>query len=297
MTGSIDQALVVEFSAMVHAEAQQLQSRLRDKVITKFVKGNQFSYDRLGQGDAHEVTSRHADTVLNDVSHTRRWGQMRHFTWTVLLDKFDDAQVLIDPQSEYAKQAARVLYRSIDRVILSGLLGTVRVGAQAGNTTVTSAATDGVTTISAGGQGATFPKLKQVRRNFVNNEVGNDLPERTFFACTGYQEENMFDEEELVGADFNRQFYVEDGEIRKAVGMEVIKFGGDVANPMLTKTSTQRACVAFSERACCLGINQELVITPSIRADKNNSLQIQADMFMGAIRTEGVLVQQVNCEE
>ena len=75
---------------------------------------------------------------------------------------------------------------------------------------------------------------------------------------------------------------------------DAVLFGSRAKVPQLTVSGGVRACVAGADRGICVGITEDLSITVNERADKNNATQIQACMFMGAVRTEGKLVQKVN---
>lgn len=297
MPDSISTQLIAEFSDMVHTEAQQLQTRLRSKVITKMVSGNEFSYDSIGDSEAHEVLTRNAETKYNDITHSRRWGTMRRFTWSTLLDSFDDLQMLTDPQSEYAKAAARALYKKTDRIIVEALDATVKTGRTSATSTLTFA-NDGGTSIASGSAGLTFAKMRDVVKNWTDNDVGNDLPENFTLLITGQQQDDVLGEEKFTSGDYNSGRFVENGKVTGLMGHDVIHFaGGSTANPILTKSGNDRNCFCITDRSVCLGINKDLTITIDRIPTKNNAIQVHAEMFMGAVRTEGALVQKVLCTE
>jgi hypothetical protein len=296
MTNSIDQALVTQFSDMVHIQAEQKRSRLRGLIGEKPVRGNDASIERLDtDGIANEITARHADTILSDVSHTRRQIKMRDFEYTIGLDRFDELQVLIDPAAEYAGAVARKMMRTYDYLAIEAALGSVKTGKNFG-TSVT-AANDGVTTISAGGVGLTYDKLLEVKENFINNEVGVDEDEDILLLVTGKQHSDMMKEVELTSGDFRREAVVENGRIVSALGMRVITFGTSAASNFLSVSSSIRDCIAMSTRGVVVGINQDITIDVDRRPDKNNMQQVQARFFLGATRREGKLIQKVQCSE
>ena len=295
MPETIEQYLIDQFSDQVHHNASQVKSRLRPHVLQKMVTGSEFSYNTIGSGEAHEVTTRHAQTKIDTPTHGVRWGKMRHFTKTFLLDDWDARHSLVNPENGYAEQLARAMYRKADRVILEALVADVVTGRDK-DTTVT-AADDGVVTIAHGSAGATFDKLSESMENFYNNEIGTDLEEHFIFACTGTQNRDMIDESKLGNQDYNHYFQSTDGKMNKALEYDVAIFGSNVANPMLSVDSNIRDCIGFAARGVCLGISKEAQIQATIRGDLNNALQIQASMYMGAVRTEGELVQIVKCQE
>ena len=294
MVDSISQHLVDQFSDMVHHEAQQVKSRMRDKVVTKFVRGRKFSYNNLGSSEAHEVTTRHAKTKVNDIQHSVRWGTMRHFTHTIFLDDFDQMQMLIDPEEGYAQAAARALYRQFDRVALEAVDATITTGVDQDGTLT--AAQDGVSTITAS-SGLTFAKIREAQTNFYNNEVGTDLEERFLLAIGGTQHDELYDESKLSSLDYEQYFTYNGGKVKQALDFEVMIYGNSVANPILPVAGSVRKNYALTDRSICVGISKELDIKVSPRPDLNNLLQIQATMYIGAVRTEGALCQVLNVTE
>lgn len=297
MTNTIDQALVIEFSSQVHVLSQQLKSRFRGKVRERMVKGNEAAIERIDKVDSIEVTTRHADTIAQDITHSRRQIKMREFRSTILLDTFDEVQVLIDPKGEYAKAVARRLMVNFDEVVADSFFADVKTGRSFG-TTVAFASDDG-TTISTGSTGMTYDKLLTAQENFINNNVGVDANEKLYLAIAAQQNTNMMKEEELTSGDFNRNndFIREKGRIIQAAGFEILHFSGTQTPAIISKTSTTRDCIAFSSDAIEVGINQDITIQVDRRPDKNNLWQVQASMFLGATRVDGKKVQKIQCTE
>lgn len=305
MTQSIDQALVIQFSEMVHVLAQQLGSRMKGQVEEMPVRGNKFSYERIGNVEAVEVVTRHAATIAQDIAHTRRGGQMRDFRTTLLLDQFDSLQVLIDPAQDYARAVARAMMREYDRLCITNALGVVNTGKNMDIPVAASA--DGVITVAANATGLTFDKLVEIKQNFINAEVGTDLQEDLFLAITGQQHANLLQESELTSRDFTNsgnasmvgQTVIDRGVMTHAMGFNLIVFGTgpNISNPIISATGSTRHCVAFAKSGLCVGMNKDISVRVDNRPDLNNAQQVQASLFFDAIRTEGVKVQQVDCVE
>lgn len=294
MVNSIDQALVTQFSDMVHIQAEQMVSRLRGKIKEMPVRGNDAAYERLDtSGLPQEITGRHEPTVAQEVTHSRRQIKMRDFAETYYLDRFDELQVLIDPARDYAATTAYKMMRQYDKLALDAALGTVKTGKNFG-TSVT-AASDGVTTVTAT-SGLTYDKCLEIKENFINNEVGVDDNESIILAITGQQHTNLMKEVEFTSADFSKGFVIDKGVITKVLGMDVIVFSGGT-NSLLNKSGSVRDCIAMSTRGVVVGVNQDITIDVDKRPDLNNLQQVQARFFLGATRTEGKLVQKIQCTE
>lgn len=291
MVDSIDQGLVIEFSDMVHQEAQQLSSRLKPYVQVRPMSGDVFAYDGLGRVDAREVTGRNVPATFDDIQHNRRKIGRKRFVINLPVDESDVRGSLMNPTSNYARAIAAGALRQYDRVVVDNAFATVLTGRDF-ETSVT-AATDGVLTVDATA-GLTYAKLLEIHQNFMDNDVGTEMPERFFLTITGDEHTALMQEEELISGDFSRQFVVEKGRIVNAAGIDLIPFAASVANPIIAASGGQRALVAGSTRGMCLGISKEMSIKIQERNDLIETTQIQVVFEIGAVRTEGALVQQVN---
>jgi len=291
MANEIDAALVTQFSDMVHIRAQQSRSRLRPYFQIRKMTGDVWAYDGLGIVDASEQNARVAPVQFDSIEHNRRKIVRRRFVVTLPLDSSDVRAVLTNPQNDYAGACTRAIERVFDRVGIQAAFATVNTGRDFA--TAVTATTDGVVTVDATA-GLTYEKLIEIKRRFHNAEVGNDMQEQFVFLCTGDEEAAMMQETTLINQLYTQQYVVDRGEITKAVGFNIIKYGGSVNNPLLAVSSGTRNCIAASERGIVYGMSLDLSLKIQERPDLVETTQIQAIIQLGAVRTEGVLVQQVN---
>ncbi len=139
----------------------------------------------------------------------------------------------------------------------------------------------------------TYEKILEINQNFMDNDVGEDMQEKIFMTITGDEHTALMQEEELISSDFNKAFVVEKGRIRNACGIDLIPFAAGVASPIIPVVSSQRQLVAASSRGICLGISKEMSIKIQERNDLIETTQVQVVFEIGAVRTEGALVQKV----
>lgn len=290
MVDSIDNALITEFSDMVHQEAQQLQARLKPYLVVKQMSGDVFAYDGVGRVEAREVSGRNVPATFDDITHNRRKIRRRRFVINLPIDASDVRGALLNPESEYARAVAAGMLRQYDRVAYEAAFASVLTGRDF-ETTV-SAATDGVVTVNATA-GLTYEKLLEIKQNFMDNEVGIDSNEMIYGTISGDEHTALMGEVELTSGDFSRDFVVENGDITRALGMKLIKFGASVPQPILTVTSGVRDLLFASSRGICLGVSKEMSIKIEDRNDLIETKQVQVIAEIGAVRTEGVLVQKV----
>lgn len=302
MTQSIDQALVTQFSDMVHHDAQQMEFLAKGAVKEKLVRGNEFTYERLGTTSPIEITGRHQATQAQDVAHQRRGAKMRDFRLTLYLDQRDELEVLIDPESSYSQTIAYSMNVQKDRLCMEAALGDVLTGRKL-DTTLTASA-DGVETIASGSTGLTYAKLLEVRQRFIDaGVIGMNPADRVYMAITGSQYQDVMQEEELISTDFSDGKPVNSGIIRTAAGVDLIQYPANVKDQesVIGKTGNDRHCIAWAnsavESGICLGMTKDISLKINERPDLNNAKQIQATFYGEALRTEGVRVLQVDCQE
>lgn len=287
MVASIDTALTTEFSAMVHQEAQQDVSYLKPYVKLKQMTGDVFAYDGLGRVEAREVVGRNVPATFDDITHNRRKIARKRFVVNLPVDSSDVRGALLDPDSEYAEACANAMLRQYDRVIYDAAFADVLTGRDF-DTTVTFA-NDGGMTVDATG-GLTYEKLLEVKKNFIDNDVSRA---RTFLTGTGDEHTALMGEVELTSGDYTRQFAIEGGTIQNALGMDLVWFADSVSNPIIPTVSGERALIAATDGAFCVGVSKEMSIKITERDDYIETHQVQVVMEIGAVRTEGALVQKV----
>ncbi len=286
---TVDAHLITQFSDRVHLAAQQIKSRLKPFVLLKAMIGDDFAYDGLGVVEDREVTSRITPTKFDDIDHNRRKIKRRRFVVTLPIDASDMRAQLLDPQSNYVTASVRAKARRFDRIGVEAAFADILTGRNFDTTTTF--ASDGGNTINATG-GSTYETLLEMIKEWTNNEVGVDSDEKFIFLLTGTEEEAFMQEVELVSGDFSRQFAIDKGHIKMALGVQMIAYGADVPNPILSVVSGTRDCVAMAGRGLCFGLSKELKIEIKDRPDFVETSQVQVISELGAVRTEGVLVQK-----
>jgi len=290
MVDSIDQNLIIQFSELVHAEAQQMTARLKPYVQLKQMTGDVFAYDGLGRVEARQVSGRNVPATFDDITHNRRKITRNRFVVNLPVDASDVRGALINPESEYARAIASAALRQYDRTIYDCAFADVLTGRDF-ETTVT-AANDGVVTVDATA-GLTYEKILEINQNFMDNDVGTEMAEKLYGTITGDEHTQLMQEEELISSDFNRAFVVESGKIKQACGIDLIPFAASVPSPIIPVASAERELLFASSRGICLGISKEMSIKIQERNDLIETTQVQVVFEIGAVRTEGVLVQKV----
>ncbi len=291
MGDSNDETLIIEFSDLVHKVAQQKTSRLKPYAQIKQMSGDVFAYDGLGRVEVREVSGRNVAATFDDIQHNRRKMIRKRYVVNLPIDASDVRGALLNPESNYADAIANAAVRQYDRTIYDAAFASVLTGRDF-ETTVT-AATDGVTTVDATG-GLTYEKLLEIGENFMNDDVGVESDESIYLTITGAEHTALMKEVELTSSDYNRQYNVEKGKMIEAAGIKLIPFAASVPSPIIPVAGGERKLLAASSRGLCLGISKDMSIKIQDRNDLIETTQVQVVFEIGAVRTEGVLVQQVD---
>lgn len=285
---------IIQFSELMHVRAQQIVARLRPWVQIRPMDGKSMAYDGLGSVEATEVNGRFAAAEFHDIEHFRRKITRKRFYVNLPIDEMDIEERLTDPQSNYATACVRAMERNFDRVVVNAMFADVQTGEDF-STTVT-AANDGVLTVDATA-GLTYEKLLEIHQNFIDNEVGNDLPAEFCMGITGDEHTDLMTELELTSGDYSRQYVVDQGTVQRVAGIKVVKFAARGASAgatsILPVVAGTRTSFCLTNDAMVVGLSRAWKIKIEPRPDLIDTKQVQIVGVLGAVRTEGKLIQKV----
>jgi hypothetical protein len=290
MAAQIETAQVIQFSSAVHLAAQQMKARFAPLFEVKQLTGKMYAYDGIGSIEAQELNGRFNRVNFSDLKVTRRKIGRRRFSLTLPFYEDDASKVLIKQEAEFSRACAMAMARVYDRIGIEAALATVYTGEDMD--TSVAFATDGGQTVTATA-GLTYEKLLEIVQNFIDADVGNDMVESFVFCITGDEHTALLKEIELTSGDYNRQMNAEKGAIQDAVGLKLIKFAANATNPILSVAAGVRSCIAMSTRGLCYAMPKQFEIKVQDRTDLVQTKQVQVNWTLGAVRTEGVLVQKV----
>jgi hypothetical protein len=191
LPSTIDVAFVNQYQSMLYILSQQQKSKFASKVRNEQVQGESKAFDRLGEAEVEEITTRHPDTPNNEQPHSRRWVTPSNYHTNSYIDKQDQVKLLINPQNQYAQNQARALGRQTDDLIITAALGTAATGNTPtsstvefknesisinGDGTVTTLGT--LATAAGGGSVAdiSISKIETMLRIFHDEDVDEEIP-------------------------------------------------------------------------------------------------------------------------
>lgn len=294
---SIDQAARLNFQDSFFALAQQTKSRLVSSRAITFLpsKGKTNNFARIGRIELDEVNQRNPDKQFGDYALDNRQFSKRRFTKTIQIDmKYDVNELLKDPTSDILTQLNNAKERIIDRVAIAASVGAVLVGGPDTAPSSISAATDGVVTIDGTG-GFTYEIVQAITQTFINSDLQYDEFRGSTLAVTGAENTDLMGEDQFINQFYIRS-YVEMAGVAQNLGTyQVAMFagsstaGGTIAQPVLPEGSTTRSCVCLAPNSIAMSMEiGDMGVEKS--NTKVNSMDITIDLWINAMRTEGVRV-------
>ncbi len=297
---SIDQAAALNFQDSFYALAQQTKSRLVASGAVKFLpsKGKTNEMARIGRVELTEVNTRNPDKQYGDYNVDNRRFNKRRFTKTIQLDaKHDINELLKDPTSDILTQLNNAKERVVDRIAVASAIGAVLTGAPDAAATSTSAATDGVISVTAT-SGFVYSTVQTITQNFINNDLPYSEFSGSVICISGKENTDLMSETEFINSLYITGKPVEAGVMEKAGAYRVELFAGSVnggitvVNPILPEGTTTRSCVVLCPQSVAMAM--ELAALEVVKSTtKVNSWDITIDFWINAMRTEGVKVQIV----
>jgi hypothetical protein len=298
---SIDQAALQMFNDNFLHLAQQTKSRLGSTPAVKYLEseGKTNHLARIGRIELAEVNTRNPDKQFGDYNLDNRQLSKRRFTRTIQIDSLYDINELIkDPTSDILTQLVNAKERVIDRIIASAAAGDVLVGAPDAAPTAVTPANDGVITIDATGTGMTYNVIQQITENFINNDLELMDFQNTCLAISGAENTDLMSEDRFINNDYISGRPVEKGYMEDA-GMYMVKLfagskvgGIQVNNPVLPESATERTNIVLAPESVAVSMKLAIMDVDKSRT-KVNSWDITIDLWINAMRTEGVRVQLV----
>lgn len=293
LNSTISTNAIIQFGEEVHVRMQQRQSRLQPWAKLMKLKGKFGTYEGMGTVELEALNGRYAPVEFTEMEHWRRKITKVRFGATLPLDDQDLEERLTDPQSGYAEALAMAARRKFDKVMVGAMFADVATGEDL-DTTLTFAQDGGLTVDATAG--LTYEKLLEIHQNFMDNEVGNDMDVRIGMGITGDEHTDLMSELELTSGDYSREYVVDKGTVQRACGIEMIKFaanGAGGASPILSVASGVRTSFAMVQGAICVGVARQWRIKVQERNDLYDTTQVQITGTLGAVRTEGKLIQKV----
>lgn len=290
MSQFITEAFIRDYVDAFTLRIQQKESRIRRAVRVEMIEGKKGSFDFIGKRQPNKRTSRHADTILTDTPHDRRWVSLAVYDDADMIDTPDKLRVLTDPTNTYTAAMAAGFGRKIDEIIADSAAAAAETGEEGGSTSAIPAANALGLTGSPGGLDTA--KILDTQR--LLNSYEAEMPR--YWAITAQQQEDLLNDTEFQNADFNSIRALVRGDLSTWAGFEWIRVEDPILKIVSTGPSVRRT-FAWYKGAIALGVGMDVRGSIDRRPDKNNGYQIFYSMDMGSVRLDdnGVILR--GCQE
>jgi len=294
----IDQAALLAFKDNFWELAQQSKSRLGGSRACMYLPsgGKSNNMARIGRVELTRVDSRNPKKQYSNYNLDNRHFSKYRVTATIQIDEKQDINELIaDPTSSLLSALNKAKEREIDRCISNAAIGNVLCGAPDETPTSVTAANDGVVTTTATG-GMDYSDIKAITQNFINNDLDMEEFRGSVIAISGKENSDLMGISEFINNDYIAAKPVDEGYQSKLGMYDVALFAGSVTggitvnNPVLVEGSTTRSCLVLAPEA--IAVSMELARLDVERSsDRVNSKDVTIDLWINAMRTEGVRTQ------
>lgn len=285
MSFSITEAFVRQFKGNVTHLAQQQGSLLRNTLRVEDITGNKVAFERLAASAAVKRTTRHADTPLIDVVHSRRWATPVDYDWADLIDNLDKVKLLVSMESEYAINGANAIGKAMDNEIISAFTAAAETGPNGGTTTAFDTAQFQVAAQSAD---MTLAKLIEASKRMDKGPVPKT---DRYIVLSPDQLEALLNTTTVTSVDFNTVKALVRGEIDSFLGFKFI------VSTLLPKTGNIRSCFAWHKNCMGLALNKDITTRINERDSKNYATQVYLCASLGAVRIDDAGVIEILCDE
>lgn len=299
LPSTIDTAYTKQYASGIYMLTQQKASKFRSRVRIGTGDGAKDCYfDRVGEAEVEDITTRHPTTPLNEIPHTRRKVSCTDAHTATLLDHADVLRIANNPQNDYQQAQAFAMGRKIDDRIITAALGTALAG-ETGSTSIAfkdesvSINGDGtVTTLGTLAAVATVAdiglnKILTMLRIFGDEDVDPDMPK--YWACTPKDVEDLLNITEIGSADYNTVKALAAGRMEQFAGFNFFQ------TTRLTKdaaTSTAYRNIVWAQDGLLYYEAEGITTRIDERSDKSYSTQIYTRNSCGAVRMDGSKVHE-----
>ena len=282
---SISNVYIQTYERTVRHLAQQGITRLRPWVQERGVQSEGHNWERIAAATATQKTTRKQATPDNDTAWSRRKSIPVTYDVGDVTEPEDIVQMLVDPNSNYAKAHGMAMKRAHDDEIIKAATGDSRDGD--GNTVVFPAGQ----LVGNGSVAITFDIVTQVTELFMENDIDPD--EQKVFVISPAQCRKLLQLTEATSGDYNAMRPLSSkGYIESWMGYTWI-----VSTRLLAPAGGEVTCFAMTRQALGLQMNKDIWVRVSEDPSISYAWRIYAASSFGAIRVEDEHIVQVHLSE
>lgn len=289
-TSTLPVAHVRQFSDSVIMLAEQKESKLLPHVTMKRVNADYAYFDRMAGIELIKKTTRHQETPIGEIEHSRRRVFVETYHRAVLIDKDDTDRMVIDVQGPYVQRLGSACGRLYDRVIVSALVGNaVSVDEDlAGSNVALPSAQIIEEDVGTANSNLNIDKLLRARR--LMHEANVDVS--PIMVVSPKMLEALLGTTAVQSADYNSIKALVNGELNSFCGFQFVRYN---ELPGTSIEADPTLAIAFSKDALGFAMSRDKEVKISERQDLSHSRQVYIATSAGAVRLEEEKVVAIQC--
>ena len=285
-----------EYTANVELLLQQTKSKLRGKTregshVGKMASPvNQFAsvVMKAPKGRFSPMDHTQPDTL-------RPWVFPMPGELPMLIDSFDRAETIVDPQGPYTQSGMAAVNRWWDDSIIAAFFATRQLGTDIGSLTpdtfVTATFQVASTFGSSAASGLTVAKLIEAKRilEHFHNDLEMDQP---CIVIGSQQHADLLNQVQVVSTEFNERPVLVNGRVKQFLGFEF------VVSERLSVASNVRNIPVFVKSGMYLGVWKDMETYAEYRPDlSGRPLQLLMQTMTGSVRMQNGKVVSILCSD
>ena len=282
---TISNAMLTQFKTDVYMLARQKSSIFLPLVDVTQVggkPGERVVFQRLGKTTASEVTDRYQELEANALPHSSRSLTLRHFHTHATLDTLDDMRMVFDPSGPYVNAMAMALGQKMDEVIFAAITGSADNKDGSSST-----AFDTTNQLYDASSAVDVADLLTVRRKFNDAFV---MPgEEIFAVIEGIAYSDLLQIDKITNAFYVNNKPLMDGMLGQFLDFQ-FKYYANM--PQFNSVPTYQS-LFFTRKGIKVALPVDVKMSIDRIPERRNSLLIQAEFVMGAVRMEENQVVQM----
>lgn len=300
-----DQAWVHRFHDTLLLTYQQTQSIVRgllDPAMIHYDVSAAVDYhERLGNGIANDVVAPFAQTVIQNLNHSRRSCILQSSDATVAISDENTLRSMVNPTNGYTQTIIAMLNRRADLHVINALIGTAATAAVTAGTGAITAGSQAMLGAHQIGAASAMDLARIINANELLSKKGVPNDGKRRFLYSPGQLRDLLAITQASSSDFTKNQIHDKGTINGLswegfTWYEIADVIADDASTILTRmlpVPSYRQCIAFHPSAVGLSIGKEIKtqLDPAPWL-QSRPTQIRASMIMAAVRVwEGGVVE------
>ena len=300
-----DQSWVHRFHDTLTTTYQQMSSIVRgllDPAMIHYDVSAAIDYhERLGTGIANDVVAPFAQTVAQNLNHSRRSCTLQSSDFTVLVSDENTLRSMVNPTNGYTQTILAGMNRRADLHVITALIGTAATASVTAGTGAITAGTQAMLAAHQIGAASAMDLARIINANELLSKKGVPNDGKRRFLYSPGQLRDIMAITQAGSSDFTKNQIHDKGTINGLswqgfTWYEIADVIQDDASTILQRMlpiPSYRQCIAFHPSAVGLSIGKEiktqLDAAPWLQS---RPTQVRSSMIMSAVRVwEGGVVE------